>query len=81
MLSIKGYIFESEEDATNAREKCDVHYGIPVSPEDVTQNWCEFLFAELQGFFYIVFDETLTAILGEPQDINIILPPRDEKRS
>lgn len=72
---IKGYIFDSEQDAINAREKCDVYFGIPVSSEDVTQNWCEYFFAELQGFYYIIFDESLRHIFGEPLDLEIHYTP------
>lgn len=74
MVFIKGYIFQNEQDAINAREKCDIFYGIPISSYDITQNWCEYLFAEFQGFYYIIFEESLLPILGDPQDIEIIQP-------
>lgn len=79
MQYIKGYIFDSIEDARNAVKKCNIYFKIPVNQTDVTQNWCEFIYAELQGFYYIIFDESLLPILGEPQDIEIILPSRNEK--
>ncbi len=77
MLYIKGYIFENEHEAFNAREKCDLIFGIPISPDDVTQNWCEYQFAALNNpsFCYIPFNQSLLPILGEPQDIEIIEPP------
>lgn len=75
MQYIKGYIFKNEEDAINAREKCDIFYGIPISSDDITQNWCEFIYNEMQDFYYIIFDESLLPILGQPEDIEIIQPP------
>lgn len=75
MQFIKGYLFASENDAIQARERCDVHYGIPVNPNDITQHWCDYQYAALQRFYYIIFDESLLPILGEPQDIQIITPP------
>lgn len=75
MAFIKGYKYFTESEVVEAREKCDAFYGIPATPESTTQNWCEFMFAELQGFYYIIFDESLLIILGQPEDIEIIQPP------
>lgn len=73
MPFIKGYQFYQENTAIEAREKCDAFYGIPVSHEDVTQNWVEYQFAELNmpQFWYIRFDESLLPILGEPVEFEI----------
>lgn len=76
MQSINGYQYTIEQDAINAREACDAYYGIPVSPDDVTQNWVDYQFAELNTpqFWYIVFDESLTPILGKPTKFEVIQP-------
>lgn len=82
MAFINGYKYTTEQDAINAREACDAYYGIPVSPDDVTQNWCDYQFAELNNpqFWYIVFDESLTPILGQPIEFEVIQPsPFDEQ--
>lgn len=73
MPFINGYKYTTESDAIAAREACDAYYGIPVSPEDVTQNWVNYQFAELNNpqFWYIVFDESLTQILGEPIEFEV----------
>jgi hypothetical protein len=73
---MQGYIFETEQEAINARELCDTYYGIPVAPDDVTQNWVDYQFAELNTpqFWYIVFDESLTPILGTPIEFEVIYP-------
>ena len=74
MASINGYKYTTEQDAINAREACDTYYGIPVSPDDVTQNWVGYRFAELNEpqFWYIIFDESLTPILGQPTEFEVI---------
>ena len=77
MASINGYQYTNEQDAINAREACDDYYGIPVSPDDVTQNWVDYQFAEVNNpqLWYTVFDESLTPILGQPTEFEVIQPP------
>lgn len=77
MPSIKGYQYPTEQEAINARELCDTYYGIPVHPEDVTQNWVNYNFAELNTpqFWYIVFDESLIPVLGTPTEFEVVTPP------
>jgi hypothetical protein len=77
MASINGYKYFTEQEAINARELCDSYYGIPVTPDDVTQNWVDYQFAELNTpqFWYIVFDESLTPILGTPIEFEVVTPP------
>lgn len=76
-MEILGYKYDTEQEAINARESCDAYYGIPVSPEDVTQNWVEYQIAELNipKFYYIIYDKSLKVVLGEPQTLDIITPP------
>jgi hypothetical protein len=77
MASIKGYQYITEQEAINARESVDAYYGIPVAPDDVTQNWVDYQFAELNTppFWYIVFDQSLSAILGTPIEFEVVTPP------
>ncbi len=77
MAFIKGYKYTTEQDAINAREACDTYYGIPVNPDDITQNWTEYQIADLNNpiFYYIIFDETLQPILGEPINFEVIRQP------
>jgi hypothetical protein len=74
MEYISGYKYTNEQDAINARERVDAYYGIPVSPDDVTQNWVDYQFAELNKpkFWYIIFDESLAPILGQPTEFKVI---------
>lgn len=76
-MEILGYKYSNEQDAINAREQIDIYYGIPVSPEDVTQNWVDYNTAELDNpiFYYIIFDESLKVVLGEPITFEVTTPP------
>ena len=76
MQFINGYSYQTETEAIAAREACDAYYGIPVSPDDVTQNWVDYQFAELNEpqFWYIVYDESLLPILGEPTEFEVTFP-------
>ena len=77
MASINGYQYTTEQEAINARELCDAYYGIPVAPDDVTQNWVDYQFAELNTpqFWYIVFDDSLLPVLGQPTEFEVVYPP------
>ena len=76
MQLINGYKYTTEQDAIDARETCDTYYGIPVSPDSVTQNWVEYQFAELNEpqFWYIIYDQSLEVIFGQLQQFEIIQP-------
>jgi hypothetical protein len=77
MQSINGYQYLSEQAAQNAQALCNTYYGIPKSPEDTTQNWVGYNFAELNTpqFWYITFDESLLVVLGTPSEFEVIQPP------
>jgi hypothetical protein len=76
-MEINGYKYTTEQQAIDAREACDTYYGIPVSPDDVTQNWVEYQIADLDTpiFYYIRFDESLKVVLGNPTDFEVTTPP------
>jgi len=75
-MIITGYKYTNEQDAIDARELCDDYYGIPVSLDDVTQNWTEYQTANLDNpiFWYITFDESLRVVLGEPETFEVTIP-------
>ena len=77
MQSINGYQYATEQEAINACESVDSYYGIPVAPDDVTQNWVDYQFAELNTpqFWYIFFDESLLFVLGTPSKFEVVTPP------
>jgi hypothetical protein len=72
-MLINGYKYTNEQDAIDARKACADYYGLPVSPEDVTQYWVDYETAELDTpiFWYIVFDESIRVILGEPTQFEV----------
>jgi len=76
-MEVNGYKYTTEQEAIDAREACDTYYGIPVAPDDVTQNWVEYETASLDTpiFYYITFDESLKVVLGEPTDFEVTTPP------
>jgi hypothetical protein len=80
MAFIKGYKYTTEIEAIAARQQCDAYYGIPKSPDDITQHWVDYNFAELNDpqFWCITFDESLIPILGEPTEFQVIQPFPDE---
>jgi hypothetical protein len=75
-MEVTGYKYTNEQDAIDARELVDAYYGIPVSPEDVTQNWVDYQIATLDTpiFYYITFDESLTVVLGQPISFEVTIP-------
>ena len=72
-MLINGYKYTIEQEAIDARKQCADYYGLPVSPEDVTQYWVNYETAELDTpiFWYIVFDPSIEMILGEPTDFEV----------
>ena len=65
-----GYQYFIEQEAIDARKECADYYGLPKSPEDVTQYWVDYNYSEL-NFWYIIFDESIEAILGKPTNFEI----------
>lgn len=72
-MEITGYKYTNEQDAIDARKQCADYYGLPKTPDDVTQYWVDYNEASLDNpiFWYIVFDETIEKILGEPTTFQV----------
>jgi hypothetical protein len=72
-MLINGYKYTTEQEAIDARKQCADYYGLPVAPEDVTQYWVDYNTAELDNpiFWYIVFDESIEQILGQPTTFEV----------
>jgi hypothetical protein len=75
-MEVTGYIYTNEQNAIEAREQVDTYYGIPVSPDDITKNWIDYNTATLDNpvFYYIIFDESLKVVLGEPETFDVTVP-------
>ena len=76
-MEVTGYKYTNEQDAIDARKQCADYYGLPVAPDDVTQYWVDYETAELDNpiFYYIIFDESIEMILGEPTEFEVTTPP------
>jgi hypothetical protein len=72
-MQVTGYKYTTEQQAIDARESCDTYYGIPISPDDVTQNWVDYQVASLNTpiFWYIRHDDSLNVVLGEPETFEV----------
>jgi hypothetical protein len=72
-MLINGYKYTTEQEAIDARKQCSDYYGLPITPEDVTQYWVDYEIADLDTpvFWYIMFDESIREILGEPTDFEV----------
>ena len=72
-MLIDGYKYTNEQEAIDARKACADYYGLPKTPDDVTQYWVDYETAELDTpiFWYIVFDESIRVILGEPTEFEV----------
>ena len=72
-MEVTGYKYTNEQDAIDARKQCADYYGLPVNPDDVTQYWVDCEAAEFDNpiFWYIIFDESIRVILGEPTEIEV----------
>ena len=71
-----GYQYFTEQEAIDARKQCADYYGLPKSPEDETIYWVDYNTAQLDTpiFWYIIFDESIEMILGQPTEFNVPTP-------
>jgi hypothetical protein len=76
-MNVLGYKYKTEADAQRARKACSDHYGIPVSPDDVTQFYVNYQTAMFDSpkFWYIAYHESLRVVLGEPTEFQVSEPP------
>jgi hypothetical protein len=72
-MEIEGYKYTNEQEAIDARKLCADYYGLPVAPEDVTKYWVDYETAYLDTpiFWYIIFDESIREILGQPINFEV----------
>ena len=73
-MLINGYKYTNEQEAIDARKQCADYYGLPVAPDDVTQYWVNYETANYNSpiFWYIIFDESIRELLGEPTIFDVI---------
>lgn len=72
-MEITGYKYTTEPEAQAARQQCADYYGLPVNSNDVTIYWVDYNKANLNTpiFWYIVFDESIREILGDPETFDV----------
>jgi hypothetical protein len=68
-----GYKYLTEQEAQAAMSQCDTYYGYPKT-DCVTEHWCEYQFSELDNFYYIVYDQSIEVVLGQPEEFDVTLP-------
>ena len=76
-MEITGYKYNTEQEAINARQACADYYGLPTSPQNATIYWVDYEEANLDTpiFWYIIFDESIREILGEPTTFEVTKEP------
>jgi len=75
-INIIGYKFLTEQSGIDAIESLNVHYGLPQSATDETQDWCFLYTADMDNptFWYISFDESMRVVLGNPETFDVTYP-------
>ena len=68
---MKGYIYNTEQEAINARKLCADYKGLPVNLNDITIYWVDYSFSESDNFYYITYVDELEKVLGEPIEFDI----------
>tara|TARA_R100000541_G_scaffold13772_1_gene23090 strand:+ start:970 stop:1188 length:219 start_codon:yes stop_codon:yes gene_type:complete len=63
---MKGYIYNTKQEAIDARKLAADYKGLPIKPNDITRYWVNYEYSELDLFYYIEYAEGLEAVLGEP---------------
>lgn len=74
-FTIIGYYLNPESQAITAKEDLRVYYEIPVDGESETRQWVDYSASYTEegevDFYYIIWDESLNVILGEPIELEI----------
>jgi hypothetical protein len=68
-----GYKYNTEQEAQAAMAQCDTYYGYPKAGA-VTEHWCAYQYSDLDGFYYIVHDQTIETVLGTPVTFDVTMP-------
>ena len=76
-MEVRGYKYINEAEAIEARKECANFYGLPKTPSDETKYWVDYNEATEDEpiFWYIVFDESIKEILGEPTSFTVTDQP------
>ena len=72
-MVFNGYTYNNATDAQAAVKQCDTYYGLPKNPDDVTQHWVSYEYSVKDNIYFILFDESLLPVLGEPIEFEVNL--------
>ncbi len=76
---MKGYIYQTEAEAIEARSKAADYKELP-KPNGETLYWVNFKYSEIDGFWYIRYVEGLELVLGVPIEFEVTIdPPEPEE--
>tara|TARA_R110002096_G_scaffold214490_1_gene402193 strand:+ start:44 stop:283 length:240 start_codon:yes stop_codon:yes gene_type:complete len=67
---MKGYIYQTEAEAIEARAKAADYKELP-KPNGETLYWVNFKYSEIYGFYYIRYVEGLELVLGVPIEFEV----------
>ena len=70
-----GYKYTTEQEAINARQLCATYKGLP-NPQGDTLYWVNYIYSELDGFYYIIYIDELEQVLGQPIEFDVTTPNR-----
>lgn len=72
-----GYTFTTEQQAIDAKEQAASFLGYP-KPNCVSRYWVDYQYSELDNIYYIIYDQGLEQVLGQPIEFEIQVPPQDQ---
>jgi hypothetical protein len=68
---IKGYKYQTETEAEHARQLAADYYALPISTVSTTVYYVDYEYSELDDFYYIIWVDGCTEVLGEPIEFEI----------
>lgn len=71
---MQGYTYTTESEAQEARAAAATYKGLPI-PGGTTLYWVDYNFSNLDGFYYIIYDEGLEWVLGQPSEFEVTQEP------
>ena len=65
-----GYKYTTEESVLDDVQEIDAYFGYPKE-NTTTQHWVDYQYSSLDEFYYIIYDESLFDVLGEPIEFDV----------
>tara|TARA_Y100000389_G_scaffold19791_1_gene17110 strand:+ start:2800 stop:3042 length:243 start_codon:yes stop_codon:yes gene_type:complete len=78
---MKGYKYNTETEAIDARKLAADYKGLPINPNDITIYWVNYQFSEPDNFYYVTYVDELENVLGEPIEFDITQVDLNENNS